>query len=337
MLNGKTFRFTGVTANEATTWWPVNWGCGSEITDLDGFFSSLHPGSVVEVAAMQALAFNNKTTHAIDFTAIDRVVQAAESRGIKLWMGLSDQQGTCDDGHWKDQAWYDGGYRRAYNDDGRNLSRLSYWDYIHLIVPRYKDSPAIGAWVPMGEPEASNCDVGYSGSGCYGHDTCPSGAAASLRSFFDTVGAEIKAMDPNHLVASGTLSRLPCGLSGDGYLQVISSPYVDIASYHDYGNAAIALPPDLDGAISDAQRANKAFAMDEGGIYAQGTGCGTTAQRSDEFKAKMDAQFSAGSSGFMAWNWEPLPYGTCSDAILPGDLYLALLWSYDPIVPLLAK
>jgi mannan endo-1,4-beta-mannosidase len=330
MLDGKAFRFTGVTANEATTWWPVNWGCGSEITDLDAFFSSLRPGSVVEVAAMQALAFNNKTTQAIDFTAIDRVVQAAQTHGIKLWMALSDQQGTCDDGHWKDQAWYDGGYRHAYDDDGRDLSRLSYWDYVNLIVARYKDSPAIGAWVPMGEPEASNCDPGYSGSGCYGHNTCPSGAAASLRSFFDTIGAEIKAIDPNHLIASGTLSREQCGLSGGGYLQVISSPYVDIASYHDYGNDAVPLPPDLAGAMSDALTANKVFVMDEGGIATSGAGCVTTAQRSDEFKAKMDAQFSAGSTGFMAWNWEPLPSGDCSYAILAGDPALALLWNYVP-------
>jgi hypothetical protein len=326
-VDGHSYRFAGITANELATYWRVNWGCGSQINDLDGFFASLRPGSMVSFAGLQAMAFNNKSTHKIDFTGIDRVVRAAERHGQKLSIALADQQGTCDDGHWKGQEWYDGGFRQAFNDDGRNLSRLSYWDYLHLIVPRYKDSPAVAFWLPIGEPEASNCAPGYRGSDCNLHLNCPAGATSSLRRFFDTVGKEIASLDPNHLVGTGTISRRQCGLSGGGYRQVLRSLYVDVANYHDYGKESTPLPPDLKAALQEAHAANKVFVMDEGGINA-GSSCRTTTQRRDQFKAKMDAQFSAGVTGFEVWNWEISATGACDFTILPGDPLMDLLLTY---------
>jgi mannan endo-1,4-beta-mannosidase len=326
-LGRQLYRYAGVTANELATYWPVNWGCGPMVTDLDAFFSSLHPGSMVSFTATQVMAFNNKTSQAIDFRGIDRVVRAAERHSDKLTISLAGQSGTCDDGHWKGQAWYDGGYKQVFNDDGRNLSRLSYWDYVHLIVPRYRNSSAVAIWEPVGEPEASNCLPGYVGAGCYSHITCPTGATSSLRRFLDTVGAEIKNLDPNHLVSTGTISRLQCGLSGGGYRQVLNSRNIDVANYHDYSKDGTPLPSDLQKALHEANAANKVFVMDEGGINA-GPGCETTTQRKDQFKAKMDAQFSAGSSGFMMWNWEPTASGTCAMTIAPDDPVMSMIRSY---------
>jgi hypothetical protein len=330
-VDGHGYRFDGISANQLATYWAVNWGCGSQVDDLDGFFASLHPGSMVSFAGMQAMAFNNKPlskpANVIDFTGIDRVVRAAERHGQKLSIGLADQQGTCDDGHWKGKAWYDGGYRRVFNDDGRNLDRLSYWDYIHLIVPRYKNSTAVAIWGLMGEPEASNCQPGYVGGTCYSHLTCPAGATSSLRRFFDTVGAEVKRMDPNHLIASGTLSRAQCGLSGGGYATVAASPYIDIMSFHDYGNQTIPIPSDLRKALRQVHAANKVFDMDEAGIPA-GNGCESTTQRRDQFKAKMDAQFKAGETGFMIWNWELAAPKNCDFGIAPNDPVMRLLLTY---------
>ena len=334
-LGGQAYRFAGVTANELATYWAVNWGCGSQVNDLDAFFSSLHPGSMVSFSAMQAMAFNNKPlskpANVIDFTGIDRVVRAAEKYNQKLSVGLSNQAGTCDDGHWHDQAWYDGGYRNIYNDDGRNLSRLSYWDYIHLIVPRYKDSTAVAIWGPVGEPEASNCLPGYVGGNCYGvsHLVCPAGATSSLRKFFDTVGAEIKKMDPHHLIASGTLSRGQCGLSGGGYATVAASPYIDVMSFHDYGADATPLPADMAAAMAGVHAVGKAFAVDEAGISAGSAGV-TPAARAAEFMAKMDAQFAAGSSGFSCWNWVPAISAPNSFEIGPADPLMGLLLTYRP-------
>jgi mannan endo-1,4-beta-mannosidase len=327
-VDGHWYRFTGITNNEAATLWAVNWGCGSQIDDLDAFFASLRPGSMVSFSAMQAMAFNNKSTHAIDFTGIDRVVRAAERHGQKLSMGLSNQAGICDDGHWHDQAWYDGGYRNAYNDDGRNLSRLSYWAYLHLIVPRYRNSRAVAIWGPVGEPEASNCVAGRLGGDCYGHLTCPAGATSSLRRFFDTIGAAIKKMDPHHLIASGTLSTVQCGLSGHGYANLAASPYIDIMSFHDYGNESTPIPRGLRTAMRQAHAANKAFVVDEAGISA-GSACETTTKRRDQFKAKMDAQFAAGVTGFEPWNWELAPVLGCDFTIRPADPLMTLLRTYQ--------
>jgi mannan endo-1,4-beta-mannosidase len=327
-LDGHVYRYTGTNAYELATLWSVNMGCGAQVDDLDAFFASLHSGSMVSFTATQAMAFNNKKTNAIDFTGIDRVVKAAERHDQRLEIALSGQAGFCDDYHWHDQAWYDSGYRQAFNDNGRNLARLSYWDYLHLIVPRYKDSKAVAIWEPVGEPEASNCPAGLVGPNCYGvHRACPPGAASSLRKFFDTVGAEIMTLDPNHLVSTGTLSRRQCGLSDGGYRTVLNSPYVDVASYHDYGSEATPLPLDLSNALREAHAVNKVFVMDEAGINA-GIPCQTTAKRKDQFRAKMDAQFAAGLTGFEVWNWEPTSRRNCDFAIAADDPIMGLLRAY---------
>ena len=66
---------------------------------------------------------------------------------------------------------------------------------------RYKNSPALGMWEPMGEAEASACAAQFQPTSCSGHQTCPSESAAAeaLRYFYDTVGGEIHTLDPNRL------------------------------------------------------------------------------------------------------------------------------------------
>ena len=65
-------------------------------------------------------------------------------------------------------------------------------------------------------------------------------AASALRYFFDTVGAEIHALDPKHLVESGLLGGGQCGTQGSDYQYVSASPGIDVLSYHDYyGPAAL--------------------------------------------------------------------------------------------------
>ena len=59
-------------------------------------------------------------------------------------------------------------------------------------------------------------------------------AAAALRHFFDVVGAEIHALDPNHLVENGMLGGGQCGTESNDYEYVSASPGIDVLSYHDY-------------------------------------------------------------------------------------------------------
>ena len=94
-------------------------------------------------------------------------------------------------------------------------------------------------WEPISEAEASTCSAQYEPQDCSGNQTCPNEAAAAqaLRSFFDTVGAEIHSLDPAHLVENGLLGSGQCGTSGTDYQYVSASPGVDVLSYHDYYDA----------------------------------------------------------------------------------------------------
>src|SRR4051794_20349558 len=72
MLHGHAYRFTGVNAYELGTFWSINAGCGPQLTtaQLDSFFASLRPDSVVRFWAFQAQGVN-KSTRRLDYTGLD--------------------------------------------------------------------------------------------------------------------------------------------------------------------------------------------------------------------------------------------------------------------------
>lgn len=337
-LNGSEYRFTGVNAYEIGTDWGTNAGCGADVTDaqLDQFFASLRPNSLVRFWAFQGTMATNATTGQIDWAPLDRVFAAAAAYGQRLIPVLTDQGGTCDGGHWQDPAWYDGGFEQVYNDpspnNGVNLTPLSYGDYVQAIVNRYKSSPALGMWEPISEAEASTCPDQDEPGNCSGNQTCPDeeAAAQALRYFFDVVGAEIHSMDPDHLVESGLLGGGQCGTSGSDYQYVSASPEIDVLSYHDYYAPGVALGGDqwngLAVRFAQAQALGKPIIGGEVGIIS-GTGenCLSDAQRSTDVEARVGAQVPAGSSGILLWNWVPVLTQACSFDIAPGDPSLSVL------------
>jgi mannan endo-1,4-beta-mannosidase len=337
-LNGSAYRFTGVNAYEIGTDWGTNAGCGADVTDaqLDQFFASLRPNSLVRFWAFQGTMATNATTGQIDWAPLDRVFATAAAYGQRLIPVLTDQGGTCDGGHWQDPAWYDSGFEQVYNDpspnNGVNLTPLSYWNYLQAIVNRYKSSPALGMWEPISEAEASTCPVQDEPGNCSGNQTCPNeeAAAHALRSFFDVVGAEIHSLDPNHLVESGLLGGGQCGTSGSDYQFVSASPGIDVLSYHDYYAPGVAIGGDqwngLAVRFAQAQALGKPIIGGEVGIIS-GTGqnCLSDTQRSIDVEARVEAQVPAGSSGILLWNWVPTLTQTCSFDIAPGDPSLSVL------------
>jgi hypothetical protein len=336
-LGGVPYRPTGLNAYHLATDHNINYGCGeaNSQANVDEFFASLAPNSMTRFWAFQHQAFN-KNTGAIDFTTIDRVIQSAEKAGQKLIVTIGNQGRDCDMPAQKDENWYAGGYRNVYNSGTYNGSGilnksapLSYWDWMNLIVPRYANSPAVAIWEPVNEPYPST--VRSDGS-----QYCSSTAPATLRTFFDTVGQQIRSLDPNHLVGSGLIGSGQCGAGGADYETLHQSPGLDVASYHDYGHDDAPIPGDqwngLQRRIDQMARIGKPLIVGEVGITAADgvAGCNTTAVRRDKLKAKADAQLRAGVDAFIPWVWSKTTRTSCNYDIKPGDPMLSLLKTYVP-------
>lgn len=328
LLDGKPFVFTGVNAPQAATHYDVNGGCGAAI-DLDRLFAGLAPNSVVRVGFGQDTAINGVTGQR-DWRALDRVMAAAErsTNQVRLIIGITNQAGICDGGHWRGHDWYAGGFRDVPPPSPPGyeaVPRVSYWDWIHELVPRYAGSRSIAMWEPVGEPEAAVCAAGYIGSDCYGHKTCPADATAVLRAFFDEVGGEFHRMDPGRLVASGSLGGDQCGWAGDGSLQIQASPGIDVATFHDYGSDTIPISPWLDRRINEAAALGKPLISEETGINA-GYACTSVARRAELLEAKRRAGEARGVDGFLPWVYSQSTEAVaCDHQIRPDDPFMAIL------------
>jgi len=306
-LEGKPWQFTGVNVPQAASDYALNGGCGAEI-DLSAFFGSLPSDSVVRVNFAQDETIDvgpgrSATVVKRDWRALDRVVGAADqsTTHVRLIAYLATQGGVCDGAIYKSDAWYKSGYMRPYAGpvgygDTADYAHSSYWAYLQQVVSRYAGNPAILMWEPISEPEASVCLPGYSGGGCYGHDTCPADATTTLVNWFDRVGAEVHALDPGVPVETGELTSQQCGWSGTGELRIDQAAGVDVASFHDYGSGS-AMTPGLAVAIGDAKRAGKPLVVGEVGVPA-GQACPTSVPQSGtEMWAKYSAAMAAGVAG----------------------------------------
>lgn len=324
-LNGSEYKFTGVNAYQLATNWNVNYGCGGMLTDaqMDAFFASLRPNSMVRFWGFQRQAYN-KNTRQIDFSPIDRVVNIAGKYNQRLIITLGNQWADCDGGNQKDFNWYNGGYKTPQNNP-EGSTPLSYWDWVRQIVPRYANSTTVGMWELLNEPEVRSAD-----------NTCSNELASRdlLRSFFDTVGNEVHRMDPNHLVSSGTGGYGECGQAWQDYQYVHSSSGIDIGSYHDYGLDDQPMPGDqwngLQAKLDMLKAINKPMFIGEAGIKAHDNlaGCVTLLTRQNKIKSKMDAQISAGISGYVPWNWAASDAGTCDYDFTSADPLMTLLHDY---------
>ncbi len=342
-LDGRPYRFVGVNAYEIATEWGVNPGCGSMLTDaqLDAFFASLRPNSLVRFWAFEGSMAINVHTNKIDWAPLDRVFAAATEYHQRLIVSLTDQGGTCDGNEWYGPAWYAGGFRLARVDreiPGRPVTvmPLSYWDYVQAIVERYRSSPALGMWEPISEAEASTCPPQFEPSDCGGNQTCPNEAVAAqaLRYFFDIVGREIHSVDPEHLVESGLLGGGQCGTQGQDYAYVSASPGIDVLSYHDYYADSETMGGDQWNGV--AVRLRQARAIDKpiiagelGLVGGPATSCLPLKLRATDFARRVDVQLQAGSSGVLAWNWVPQQTSSCGFDIYPGDPLLLVLRNID--------
>jgi len=305
-LSGAPMALVGTNAFGLATSREHNFGCGPQADDVDGLLQTLPRGAVVRVWAFQGLA-RNPGTRSYDFGGLDRLFDAAERAHVLLLPVLSDQTGTCDDGHWRDDAYYAGGYRQAFDDDGAGRAPAPFWEYLAAVVPRYAGSAALFGWELVNEPQAARCSGGPRGSACYAALSCPVGADTALRGFYDTVGARTRELDGHrHLLVMGVIGTGQCGANAGQYAELLASPGVDVATYHDYGAEDDPLPTGLEERLGMAAGLGKPLLVEEAGIAAgDPPGCRSGRSRALLLEAKAHAARRAGAIGLLPWNLQP--------------------------------
>jgi hypothetical protein len=330
------FRFTGVDAYELTTDWAVNYGCGPDLSNqqIGQLFSALGPNAVVRVWFFQQLA-TNKYTGARDWTGLDRVVDLADRYGVHIVATLANQDGTCDDGNWLSSSWYAGGYAAP----SAGSERVSYQTYVAQVVARYAGNPAILAWEPVNEPRANDCT---DTSDCW-NSGCPNPDADrdDLKQFFDQIGAEIRSIDPNHLISDGAPPIGSCSaVTWSDFDYVDSSLGIDLMSFHDYsGGAPISAATATAVNAATAADDKPMFAGENGDLNASvqpnpGGSCPTEGPRAQSYQIKITDELSdmPAFAGWLFWN-AGAPPGPGSD---PTACNFGT-WAGDPLLQVLSS
>lgn len=268
----------------------------------------------------------------------DRLIAAARARDLLVIPTLVN--------HWKDCEWGDsieknhGFYAWAYRSAGFGYA-LSYRDWAVMVAGRYANDPAIAFWQLVNEAEAD-----FAGPG--GDDVCPDDADRVLRRFADDMTAEVKAVDPNHLVSLGTIGSGQCGAVEEEYGEVHAGA-VDLCEIHQQPNregvvSTVPVPGDDFNGVAVRLRQcallGKPIVVGEVGIPADVGPSGlrigsispaTLQRRADLLSEKIAAQSRLGMDGFVVW--ESVPEPSTSPANLAGDG----LWvgPGDPVEPVL--
>jgi mannan endo-1,4-beta-mannosidase len=344
-LNDVPHVFVGMDAYEVGTVWGTNRGCGSELSDaqLDQMFTSLPPGSLFRIWAFQGAIATNAQTHELDWRPLDRVFTHAAAHHQLLVVSLAGLGSGCDHTPWQDINWFNGGFQTDTSANSPTVGsgstlvdNLTYSQFVQAIVSHYAGNPALGMWEPINEGEAATCTNASLMDYCEVTNSCPDEAAAeqALYFFFTTVGQQIHAIDPKHLVESGTLGGPNCGMQGADFAKLAQSPGIDVLDYHDYFATALGGDDPADSVatrIAQAQAVGKPIIAGEAGATAGSgvAGCPDVQTRTTALMAKLQAQAPLGLDGFLVWNYtDDDTTNRCSLDVHPGDPLLAALTAY---------
>ncbi|HVG97056.1 MAG TPA: hypothetical protein VNK05_09155, partial [Chloroflexota bacterium] len=213
VLDGAPFRFVGVNLYNAAGD-PRIYACGSTTADpdadLDAWFARLRAETGARV--LRFWAFQSYTAGGTDWRGLDRVFRLATANGLKVIPVLENQLPDCTRGGPRLDTWYATGFRQP--DGGYPLS---YAEYVRRVVARYRDEPAVMAWMLMNEAESRTA----------------AGAAhpEPLYAFAREVGAAVKRLDPDHLVTLGVIGSGQAGVAGTSYARLHALPSIDFAEY----------------------------------------------------------------------------------------------------------
>ncbi|WP_380158574.1 cellulase family glycosylhydrolase [Kineococcus sp. R86509] len=310
-VDGKPFRFVGFNLYDAAASDRYSCRPASRIPpeDLEDHFRWLHDHAGVTV--VRFWAYQTYTDGGRDFSAVDRVVDAARATGIRLIPVLEDGPGDCSTGEpgvslaeADGGTWFSQGYRKPYGS-----ARISYRDYVRAITEHYSDEPVVMAWMLVNEAETpARDDQGRS----------------VLVSFAGDVAGLVHSVDPNHLVTLGTQGNGAPGGSGADFLAVYNQTDLDFVEVHDwarYGSDTEAMPgAEADGSLpavgsqtcrsttapiacsfAIAAQIQKPLVVGEVGISA--SDAAGRGRRAELVRAKAQAAFDAGASGYLVWHY----------------------------------
>jgi mannan endo-1,4-beta-mannosidase len=317
VLNGHPWQFVGFNDYQLTSE-PNGWTCGGALSDTE-LAQVLDQIKNESASAVVRTWFFQSYWSPGNWSAFDRVLNAAAARGLKVIPTLGNQWGDCEPWlngvrPYKTRTWYTSGYLQP--DYGYNLS---YRDYVAAMAAHYASNTTIAFWQLMNEAEAAE----DTSATCWQLQ-----ASDALRSFSDDMTSVVKAADPNHMVNLGTMGLGQCGTAGSSQYKNIYGGRLDLCEVHDYGPGALS-GNQWDGMavrIEDCKALGKPIFVGEAGIDASvqpdWTSSGTVTpqtlqQRADFFDQKMTAEFGLGYSGFLIW--EVNRWYSAADEVGPGD------------------
>jgi hypothetical protein len=276
------------------------------------------------------------TTSGYNWAPFDKTLQVAQANGYKVIATLADQW-NYEGPPYKDLTWYQGGYKTAvYNGTLNGVSyneNVPYYQYVHDVVARYANNPTIAAWEMVNEAEDSPDP-----------SSCPANAEAVMQSFAQTVGDEIRGLDPNHLISLGNAGNGNCGALDSDYQTLMSIPELDLCSFHDYEGAtnasAFNSANGLNVRVQQCAAVNKPIYVGEVGINLYDSAVnGSEQTRANLLDNKLSAQFGLqGVVGFIPWQYDnrvPPDYPCCSTDYSYGqtDPALAVMDNYALATP----
>lgn len=316
VLDGRTFRFVGANMYNAAGD-PEIYQCGPWMEnpdeELNRWFE--HARRDFGGRVIRFWAFQSYTKGGEDWRALDRVMRVAKAHDLRVIPVLENQWLDCTEGGVKADSWYAGGYLKPYGG-----YPLSYKEYVRRVVSRYRDEPAVFAWMLLNEAESKT--------------PRGEGNPAPLYDFTRDMSAYVKSLDSRHLLTLGVLGSGQGGVAGEDYARLHALPALDFLEYHDYNREYEALPgapdapPDtLAAALATARRLDKPLLIGEAGITTcvsvNGSEVVSPRLRAQVFDAKIGAFFEAGGAGYLAWAWDPV--SDCDHNFATGDPLNAVL------------
>lgn len=308
-VDGQPFRFVGANIYDAAASDRYSCRAGNRMSDaqLTDTLRYLHDDAGATV--LRFWAYQTYTQGATYWAGVDRVLAAAKATGIRVIPVLEDGPGNCTTttgtspkSAYEGDTWYSAGYRHPSGN-----ATLSYREYVARITAHYADDPTILGWMMMNEADTSKRD---------------SLTRSVLVDFATDLAGVIRAADPHHLITVGTQSNGAPGASGADFSAVYGVQGVDFAEVHDWGywgsdsepmpggtgstppspsSPACVVPSAPVGcSFALAAKLDKPLIVGEAGIT--GTTAAERTTRARKLRAKMDAAFGAGASGYLIWS-----------------------------------